>query len=102
MYVLIAEDGSLSVEDADNFRGFSIVEIKGCPEAGTAASALKNISEPAEDSHFWIDATEVVNFSGRADNSAWVDQFWEMLAKSEPYGYSDMQNKRVKAHVEQR
>ena len=97
MYILIAADGQLSLEDSDNMRAFSIVEEEG----GAAATRLATLATPAEDQHYWLDANAVIELSGRGDDQQWVQGFWDMLAQVEAYGYSDMQNKRVKAHVEQ-
>ena len=98
MYLLIDSNGRLSLQESDNMRAFSIVE----EEQGLAAKQLTEIATAAEDQHFWLDADAVVKLSGRADDSQWVEDFWDMLAKVEPYGYSDIENRRVKAHVEQK
>ena len=98
MYILIAADGELSLQDSDNMRAFSIRE----DETGLAASGLAQMATPAaEEQHYWLDAEAVLELSGRRDDSQWVDGFWDMLAKVEAYGYFDRSNKRVKAHVEQ-
>lgn len=97
MYILIAADGQLSLEDSDNMRAFSIVE----EEVGAAATRLATIAIPSEEQHYWLDANAVVELSGRRHDQQWLQGFWDMLAQVEAYGYSDMQNKRVKAHVEQ-
>jgi len=79
-------------------RAFSIREGK----AGSAAGWLARMATPAEeDGHYWLDADVVLDVSGRGDDQQWVEQFWEMLTKVEAYGYSDMTNKRVKAHLDQ-
>lgn len=96
MYLLIAANGQLSLEDSDNMRAFSIVE----EESGLAATQLSAIATPAEEQHYWLDADAVVELSGREDDQQWVKEFWDMLAKVEAYGYSDMEKKRVKAHVD--
>jgi hypothetical protein len=97
VYIFIAANGELSIQDSDNLRAFSIVEA----EAGLAATHLAAIASPAEEQHYWLDAEAVVALSGRAQDQQWVKGFWDMLAKVEAYGYSDLQNKRVKAHVDQ-
>ncbi len=96
MYLLIAANGKLSLEDSDNMRAFSVVE----EESGLAATQLSAIATPAEEQHHWLDANAVVELSGRKNDQQWVAGFWDMLAKVEAYGYSDMEKKRVKAHVE--
>ena len=98
MYILIAVDGELSLQDSDNMRTFSIRE----DEPGSAARWLAQMVTPAaEAQHYWIDADAVLELSGRRDDQQWVKGFWDMMAKVEAYGYSDMTNKRVKAHVDQ-
>ena len=96
MHVSIAADGTLSLEDVDNLKGFSIVETT----AGSAANTLSEIGEPAEENHYWLSAEAVIALSPRKDDQEWVDGFWAMLRKVEAYGFSDMEKGRVKAHVE--
>jgi hypothetical protein len=97
MYIQIGADGNITLEDIDNMRAFSIVE----KQAGTAHDSLSDLGEVAEDNHYWLDANAVINLSGRSDDVDWVKQFWDMLSKAEPYGYSDVAGQRVKAHIEQ-
>jgi len=96
MYLLITANGQLSLKDSDNMSAFSIVE----EESGLAATQLYTIATPAEDQHYWLDADAVVELSGREDDQQWVKGFWDMLVKVEAYGYSDMEKKRIKAHLE--
>ena len=96
MYVEIADDGSLSLEDCDNFRAFSI--RRRTP--GIEQQALMQIATAAEDRHYWLDAEAVLALSGRTGDPVWVDTYWNMLAGVAAYGYYDEASKRVKAHVE--
>ncbi len=98
MYILIAVDGSLSLEEADNIKAFSIIENS----PGSQSSEFSAMAESAEENHYWIDAEAVIELSARAGDQQWVEEFWNMLKKSEPYGYSDLVNKRIKAHIETR
>ncbi len=96
MYIFIASDGRLSLRDSDNMRAFSIVE----EESGSAGKWLAPIAVSQAGQEFWLDANAVIELSGKMDDQAWVGNFWDMLAGVEAYGYSDMKNKRAKAHVE--
>ena len=98
MYILISADGSLSLEEEDNMRAFSIIENSH----SSHSSELSAMAEPTGENHYWIDAEAVIELSGRAGDQQWVDEFWDMLKKVEPYGYSDLVKKRIKAHVETR
>ena len=96
MYIQITVDASLTLEDIDNMKAFSIVEA----EPGLSIQALADIAEPAENNHYWIDADAVVQLSAKSSDPQWLEAFWDMLKKVEAYGYSDLQARRVKAHVE--
>ena len=96
MYLLIAADGQLSMQDTDNMRAFAIIEEL----SGSARKSLGDIATVAADNHYWVDADAVIELSGRKDDQKWVEGFWDMLTKVEAYGYSDLALKRVKAHVE--
>lgn len=97
MYIFIAADGQPSLLDSDNMRAFSIVE----EHRGAADEWLTARAAPAEEQHYWLDASAVLELSGRQDDKTWVQGFWDMLTSVEAYGYADMENKRVKAHLEQ-
>ena len=96
MYILISADGTLSLEDIDNMNGFSIVGNSDL----TRSSVFSAIASQAGEGHYWIDIDSVINLSSRREDQPWIDDFWDMLRKAEPYGYADLVNKRIKAHVE--
>ena len=98
MYILISADGSLSLEEADNMGAFSIIEYSPVSQS----IEFSAMAEAAEENHYWFDAEAVIQLSARAGDQQWVDEFWDMLKKVEPYGYSDLVKKRIKAHVETR
>ncbi len=97
MYIFISASGELTLRDSDNMHAFSIVE----EASGSAAKWLAAIATPAAEQHYWLDANAVIELSARTQDETWVKGFWDMLASVEAYGYSDMENKRVKAHVDQ-
>ena len=96
MYILIAVDGSLSLQDIDNLKSFSIVDNNQI----AISPAFSAMAQAAEENHYWIDADSVIELSSKGEDQQWVEDFWDMLKKVEPYGYSDLVNKRIKAHVE--
>lgn len=102
MFLMIDENGSLSLQEVEDLKSFSVVEAQDASEKAKASSAISHIAEPAEDNHYWIDADAVIQMSSMKDDKQWVDSFWEMLDKVAPYGYYDAATKRVKAHVETR
>ncbi len=100
MFLSIAESGVLTLEDIDTMTSFFIVETINPGIQGEAITALKAIAEPAEDDHYWIDIDSVIALSPRKNDQEWVVAFWQMIKAVEPYGYVDMENRLIKAHVE--
>jgi hypothetical protein len=96
MYIRVAADGALSLQDSDNLHAFAIREDK----PGTAATSLAQIGSATDDGHYWLDAAAVLELSGREQDQTWVSAYWSMLASVAVYGYYDEAKKRVKAHVE--
>lgn len=96
MYVQISADGNVSLEDIDNFKAFSIVTdllVENWPPN------VKAMMSAADESRFWLDADAVIDLSPKHGDTAWVDQFWAILKAAERYGFSDVEGRRIKAHV---
>ena len=96
MYILIDTNGKLSVEQSDDMKRFCIVD----KTQGENLSSLLDVAEPAEENHYWIDADAVIALSPQGKDPQWCKNFWSMLKAVEPYGYSDLEKKRIKAHIE--
>lgn len=98
MYLDIKSDGSLSLEDTDNFGCFEIHSAIDLA-SGQISRDFSRISEPADDDRYWIDAKSIVALSTKLDDLEWCKAFWAMLEKVEPYGFADLARKRIKSHV---
>ncbi len=99
MYLKIGTDGALSLEEVDDFKRFHISAEMDTLAGGDALLAFEAISEDMGDGHFWLDADAIIGLSGRSDDDDWNAAFWNMLEKAAPYGFSDLDARRVKAHV---
>lgn len=96
MYILIDQNGSLSMQDVDNMKAFSV----RAQSEDVDRSKLLAIAQPAEDEHYWIAVDAVINFTERSTDPIWLEEFSQMLKKVEPYGYYDTNTQKVKAHLE--
>ena len=96
MYIRVAENGELGLQDSDNFGAFAVVRASRV----TPLAQLAEMATAAEHDHYWLDAEAVLELSGRKHDQQWVRNFRAMLASVAPYGYFDMSNNRVKAHME--
>lgn len=98
MYLDIKSDGSLSLEDTDDFDRFEIHSAIDLA-SGQTSSEFSRISTMADNGRYWIDAESIIALSAKLADLDWCSSFWGMLEKAEPYGFSDLAKKRIKAHV---
>lgn len=99
VYLRILEDGRLALEEIDDFTRFHIAAAPGQLSGQGASPDFGRIAAEAGEGHFWLDADAVAGLSAKAGDDAWQGAFWTMLAKAEPYGFADLEGRRVKAHV---
>ena len=99
MYLRISDDGSLILEEIDDFTRFHISAAPERLDGEGASPAFRDIAEAAEEGHFWLDTDAIVALSPKAGDADWTSAFQAMLAKAEPYGFADLRGRRLKAHV---
>ena len=98
MYLDVKPDGSITLNEADDFSRFEIrSSIDLAP--GHLSDNFFSIAEPTDDNRYWVNAVAVMQFSSKSDDSEWCTAFWTMLEKAEPYGFADVDQKRIKSHV---
>ena len=98
MYLNIAADGSVTLEEANDFGQF---EIRSSIDlaSGQLSDKFFSFAEPADNGRYWIDAESIVNLSSKSDDPDWCAAFWTMLENAERYGFADIAQKRIKSHV---
>ena len=99
MYLRLENDGRLVLEEIDDFRRFHIVAAAELVAGEAASPDFRRIAEAAGEGHFWLNADALVELSAKAGDEVWRSAFWNMLAKAEPYGFADVQGRRLKAHL---
>ena len=99
MYLNVTDAGVLSLEEVDDFKRFHIAAPPAQVSGTGASDAFLELSEDAGEGHYWLDADAIAALSGRVDDPDWMQNFWAMLEKSEPYGFADVQGRRIKAYV---
>lgn len=100
MYLRISKDNALSLEQADDFGRFSIMVEERETSGWQTATGFTGIAQDAGGDHYWLDADAVASLSPKGEDADWLEAYWSMLAKSEPYGYYDTAKRKLKAHVE--
>ena len=98
MYLNINPDGSLTLQEVDDFGRFEIrsaIDLK----SGHFSQDFAKISEPSDDGRYWIDAEAIAELSSRRGELEWSTAYLEMLKKAEIYGFADVARKKIKSHV---
>ena len=98
MYLNVQPDGSLTLEETNNFSRFEIRSTMDLASEHISEDFSK-IAEPIENDRYWIDAEAILDLSSRADDAEWCKAFWAMLERAEPYGFADVTRKKIRSHV---
>ena len=98
MYLNIQSDGTLSLEETDDFSTFEIHSAIDLA-SGQFNEDFAKISEPADNDRYWIDAEAILELSSHAGKLEWRRAYWVMLEQAERFGFADVNQKKIKAHV---
>jgi len=100
MFVKVAADGSVSLEDKDNFRAFKIVVEGGTARLDQVRRALSGTAEVQDQGHAWIYEQALRKRPEVASDAAWQGNLGAMIEKAKPHGWVDEAKKAIKAHIE--
>ena len=100
MFVKVAADGSVSLEDKDNFRAFKVVVEGGPARLDQVRRALGDTAEVEDQGHAWIYEQALRKRPEVANDATWQSSLGAMMEKARPHGWVDDTKKAIKAHIE--
>lgn len=100
MFVKLAVDGSVTLEDRDNFRAFKLAVEGGPARLEQARRALANTAELPDQATAWIFEQALRQRPEVAKDVTWQSNLGVMMEKAKPHGWIDEQKKAIKAHIE--
>ena len=100
MFVKVAADGSVSLEDRDNFRAFKLVVEGGPARLDQARRALATTAELPDQATAWIYEKALRERPEVANDAVWLGNLGTMIEKAKPHGWIDEQRQAIKAHIE--
>jgi predicted transcriptional regulator len=97
---VIASSRSIELDDAQNFKAFSI-RIEG-PFTDPAAQAelLGRLALRSDREHAWISEQALREWPSLASQSWWQDGLTKMIAAVRPFGWIDPVDHSIRAHIE--
>ena len=100
MFVKVADDGRVSLEDPNNFRAFKVV-VAGDPAAiDNARRALMGVADVSDRDTAWVFEAALRKRPEIAQDAAWQQSLGGMIEKAKPHGWIDEARKAIKAHIE--
>ncbi len=99
MFVKLAADGHVSLEERDNFRAFKLVVEGDAAQLDNARAKLKGVADVPDQGTAWIFESWL---RANVSDSAWQQSLGAMIEKAKPHGWIDEQRKAIKAHIEWR
>ena len=100
MFVKVAADGRVTLEDRDNFRAFKLVVEGSTAGIYAARSALSEAAELPDETTAWIFQDALRSRPEVVQDAVWQKNFDTMIEKARPHGWIDDARKAIKAHIE--
>jgi predicted transcriptional regulator len=96
---LVASSRSIEIDDAKNFRAFS-VRIEGALDAAVQAELLGRIAVKHDREHAWISERALRDWPSLKSEPWWQDGLTGMIAAVQKFGWIDNENHSIRAHIE--
>ena len=100
MFIKISADGSVTLEERNNFRAFKIT-VEGSPsKIDHARRALMGVADVSDKDTAWVFEAALRKRPEVAQDDAWQRSCDLMIEKAKPHGWIDERRRAIKAHVE--
>jgi predicted transcriptional regulator len=97
---VVASSRSIEIDDARNFKAFS-VRVEGSFEDPAAlAELLGRIAARSDREHAWISEKALREWPALASEAWWQDGLSNMVAAVQKFGWIDHANHSIRAHIE--
>jgi hypothetical protein len=96
---VIAASRSVLIDDAENFRAFS-VRIEGSMDPALQAELLGRVAVGGDHEHAWISEQVLRDWPSLKSEAWWQDGLSNMIAVVQKFGWIDQANRSIRAHIE--
>jgi hypothetical protein len=100
MEVHLLADGTIRLEDADNFRAFKLVIDLPRSEIERARKALEAVALLPDAQTAWVSEQALRRLPGHHEDHDWQHRLGQMIEKAKPHGWIDEVNQAIKAHID--
>jgi hypothetical protein len=97
---IIASSQSLELDDASNFKGFT-VRIEGAfGDPAVLAGLLARVAPNSDGEHAWISEKVLREWPKLAAESWWQEGLSKMIAAVQPFGWIDAASQTIRVHID--
>jgi hypothetical protein len=96
MFISIARNGKLTLNEPDDFKRLHVEASDGDLSRETINAALAPIAQ-VDDDNFWVDVAALKSLAGR--DPAWDRSFDAMIASVQKFGWVSPDGQRVRCHL---
>ena len=100
MYLRLAADRTLRLEERENFRAFKLVVDGRREDLDGVRRALVGSVDLADADTAWVFEGALRRLPEVAADAAWQQALGTMIEKAKPHGWIDEQRRAIRAHVE--
>ena len=100
MFVKVAADGRVSLEEKDDFRAFKLLVEGGPARLDQVRRALNGTAEVQDQDRAWIFEQALRKRPEVANDATWQSNLGAMIEKAKPHGWVDDAKKAIRAHIE--
>jgi predicted transcriptional regulator len=100
MFVKVAADGRVSLEEKDDFRAFKLLVEGGPARLDQVRRALNGTAEVQDQGRAWIFEQALRKRPEVANDATWQSNLGAMIEKAKPHGWVDDAKKAIRAHIE--
>ncbi len=100
MFIRVAADGTVTLEDRGNFRAFKIVAEGGPARIAAVRQALGATADLPDAGSAWVSEKALRSWPGVSRDIQWQAALDSMIEKARPHGWIDDRRRAIKAHVE--
>jgi hypothetical protein len=99
MDVHLLADGTVRLDDSDNFRAFKLVIDLPRGEIEHARKALKDVALLTDAETAWVSEQALRRLPGHHEDHDWQHRLGQMIEKAKPHGWIDEVNQAIRAHI---
>jgi hypothetical protein len=100
MRICLDRDNNVHLDEASDFRRFSVVVEQDVARIERVRQALSGIAVLPDSNSAWVSEAALRKWAGLDESADWQEGLTNMIEKARPHGWVDENARAIKVHVE--